>query len=63
MYPARNGFVYHSLFIIMQQLYEFHMMAVPSDQEKKKQFAEALMEFRVSLKQYKGAYEMAEVTL
>lgn len=40
------------------QLYEFHKREVPEDEEEEVEFIEKLMNFKVSLQQYKAALEM-----
>ena len=50
------------LFITVQ-LYEFHKRPVPEDSEEKQAFVTSLMEFGVSLKQYKDAFAMNNITM
>jgi len=53
----------NELILIRIQLYEFHKNPVPEQDADKKRFAAKLMEFGVSLKQYREALSMREITL
>ena len=54
---------HHFLIVLLFQLYTFEKSPLPSDAQEMAAFAEKLSPFGVSLKQYKTAMEMDDITM